>query len=179
MSSPGTCPACHSSARHFVALRSWAVFAGPLRSGIHRLKYKGDMALGETLARPLISLFESLNWPVDCVVPVPAGARRRAERGYNQAALLAFPLSLACRLPYPSGALTKTRETRSQVGLTLPERRLNVAGAFQARARQTAGKRVLVVDDVTTSGATLDACAAALLAAGAHEVYTLTLARAI
>ena len=116
---------------------------------------------------------------MNLVIPVPIGAARKKERGYNQAALLAWPLAVGSAIPYCSQGLIKTRDTPSQVGLDSQQRRANVAGAFQARPRMVTGKCVLVVDDVTTSGATLEVCSSALLQAGASSVYALTLARAI
>ena len=153
-------------------------FNGPLRHAVHRLKYSRDLALGEVLARPLLEMLHQLKWPIDLVTSVPMGVARRAERGYNQATLLAFPLSLACGIPFHSQALIKRRETRSQVGLNLAQRRENVFDAFLARSEIVNKKRILVVDDVTTSGATIEACASALIKAGARQVYGLTLARA-
>ena len=173
------CYGCPPGGYHFQALRAYAEFNGPLRSAVHRLKYKGDLPLGEVLARPLAGLLHSLGWEVELVVPVPLGVARAQERGYNQAALLAFPLAMACGLPYRPKALRKTRQTRTQVGLSRTARRENVAGAFQADSHTVLGRSILVVDDVATSGATLDACAAALLGAGASAVYALTLARAV
>lgn len=173
------CFSCPPGGYHFQALRAWAEYNGPLRSAVHRLKYKGDLALGEVLARPLAGLLRSLGWVVDLVVPVPLGVARAQQRGYNQASLLAFPLAMACGLPYRPRALHKVRQTRTQVGLSRTARRENVAGAFQADSHLVAGRSILVVDDVATSGATLDACAAALLVAGAQTVYGLTLARAV
>lgn len=175
----GICAACRKCPPAYQALRSWAVFGGSLREALHRLKYQRDVALGEALSRPLIDLFQRLDWRVDCVTAVPMGVARRAERGYNQASLLALPLALACGLPYQSRALVKTRETHSQVGLNAAERRENLAGAFQADAKIVHGKTMLIIDDVTTSGATMQACALALLAAGALRVFGLTLARAV
>jgi ComF family protein len=135
--------------------------------------------LGDALAQPLIAMYRKLNWPVDCVTATPIGVARRAERGYNQATLLALPLALSSGMPYQSKALMKTRETRSQVGLNVTERRENLAGAFLGEPRIVRGKTVLVVDDVATSGATMQACALALLDAGAARVFGLTLARAV
>jgi ComF family protein len=172
------CHKCQTSPPEYSALRSWAVFEGPLRNALHRLKYKGDLALGEVLSRPLAGLLKDLNWKVDLVTAVPIGVARRAERGYNQATLLAHPLALSTGLAFQPNALSKTRETRTQVGLSASDRRKNVSGAFEAYPQHVMQKRVLVVDDVTTSGATMEACAEALLGAGARQVFGLTLARA-
>lgn len=172
------CSTCKDTPLGYNALRSWAYYSGPLREAIHRLKYKGDMALGEALSQPLVELLGKLSWPVDLVVPVPIGRARRKDRGYNQAALLAFPLALSNGLQYQTRALTKQRETLSQVELDPVQRRLNVIGAFKADKKLIDGKNVLIVDDVTTTGATLDACSKALFDAGASTVYGITLARA-
>jgi ComF family protein len=120
-----------------------------------------------------------MKWEIDLITPVPLGLARLAERGYNQSSLLARPLSLALHVPYRPQILSRVRETRSQVGLTAAERRENVSGAFVARSNGIMGRNVLLVDDVTTSGSTLDACAEALFTAGARQVYGLTLARAV
>jgi ComF family protein len=172
------CRKCRQSPPHYTALRSWAVFDGPVRNALHRLKYKRDIALGEVLSHHLLEVYYPLGWQVDLVVPVPLGVARQAERGYNQSALLAKPLALGCGLPYHPQAIRKTRDTPSQVGLSVDQRWNNVAGSFETLPTYVQGKRVLVVDDVATSGATLNACAQALAAGGALQVYALTLARA-
>jgi competence protein ComFC len=172
------CSRCRSAPPDYQALRSWGWFKGPLRNGLLRLKYHGDMALGEIFARSLIELLVELDWPVDFITPVPLGIARQAERGYNQASMLALPLALGCGMKFLPQALVKVRETRSQVGLSGDQRHANVAEAFQAREKLVRSKNVLVVDDVTTSGATIESCAAALFNAGARDVYALTLARA-
>jgi competence protein ComFC len=174
----GTCNQCKAFPLHFSQLRSWAVYEEPLRQALHRLKYKKDLALGEALSRPLIKLLPELGWQIDYLLPVPLGVARLAERGYNQSALLAKPLALALRIPYRPSGLRRARETRSQVELSAQGRRQNVQGAFQADRRVVAGKRVLVIDDIATSCATLDACAVALVEADAAQVFCLTVARA-
>jgi ComF family protein len=122
---------------------------------------------------------QSLSWEIDLVVPMPLGRKRFRERSYNQAEMISRPLSLAMNWKHSSSALTRSRETRTQIGLSASERRDNVHGAFTADARQVAGKNILIIDDVATTGSTLSAGADALLASGARHVYTLTVARAL
>jgi ComF family protein len=172
-------PRCAKVLPRFSALRSWAIFEGNVRNALHQLKYRRNVGLGESLARPLLELVAKVKWEIDLIAPVPLGLVRLAERGYNQSSLLAKPLSLALEVPYRPRIRTRVRETRTQVGLTAAERRLNVSGAFVARPDWATGRNVLVVDDVTTSRSTLEACAEALFTAGARQVYGLTFARAV
>lgn len=173
------CRSCEEFRPPYYAMRSWAAFAGPLRRALHTLKYRRNLALGEALARQMFPFVQGLGWTVDCLVPVPLGKARLKERGYNQVALVAASLASLMHWQYLPQALKRVRETRSQVGLSAAERRLNVQDAFQAQARLVVGKTVLVMDDVATTGSTLVACATALLEAGAHKVYALTIARAL
>ena len=175
---PSECENCRTRLPSFTAVRSWAVFEGPVRHAIHRLKYKRDISLGVILAQPLIAYLRELDWVIEGIIPVPLGVARLRERGYNQSILLARPLALGSGKPYCPQGLIRARETRSQVGLSFTQRRENVTGAFQARSKWVTDRCVLVVDDVSTSNATLDACAKALLDGGARKVYGLTLARA-
>ncbi len=177
LKSAGTCNQCQESPPPYRASRSWAVFNGPIQNALHRLKYQGDIALGEILARPMVVMLKTFDWNIDLITAVPLGVARQKERGYNQAALLALPLALGSGKTYHSKALIKIRETPTQVGLNRIQRRMNVVGAFLANESAVSGKSVLVVDDVTTSGATLEACAFALIEAGARRVYGFTLAR--
>jgi ComF family protein len=177
--SPRLCADCQARLPEFAAIRSFGAFRGRLRDALHRLKYQRDVGLGEALSKHLIELYNDLQWEIDLVAPVPLSPMRARERGYNQSGLLARPLAYAIQRPYQPGALLRTRETRSQVGLTIKERQQNVDGAFSAKAGMVKGKIVLVVDDVMTTGSTISACSRALLAAGASAVYGLTLARAI
>lgn len=172
------CASCRVMEPPYAALRSCVRYEGPLRNLILRLKYHGDLALGEIMARWMIDRLLELKWEVDLILPVPGSLARQKMRGYNQASLLAFPIALYFGLPYHASGLTKTRDTPSQVGLTAEARRKNVKGAFSADRRLTADRRVLVIDDVVTSGATMETCAQALLDQGASRVYGLTLARA-
>ena len=175
----GMCDECRSDPPKYHALRAWGTFDFPVRQAIIRLKYKRDMGLGDILAVPLANLAESLGWQLDLVTPVPSGAKRLKERGYNQVALIAYPFSLATGLKYSPRALKRKRETISQVGLSAVDRRENVRDAFEADSNLVRGKNILVLDDVSTTGSTLSACSDALLRAGANDVYALTVARAL
>ena len=173
------CEDCAGASHAYTAIRSWAAYQGPLRRAIQRLKYHRDIAMGEILARPLVGFLGKLAWHVDLIAPVPASLARLKERGYNQVSLLARPLGLGLELPYLPNALLKVRDTRTQVGLSAKERQENVRGVFRADQRLVKDRTVLVVDDVTTTGSTLEECAQALKGAGACQVYGLTLARSM
>ncbi len=151
------------------------VFAGPLADAIRRLKYDGRLDLLPALSERMVAAAPAYGGLVDVVVPVPLHRARLASRGFNQAALLARPLSRALGVPLVAGRLSRVRPTRPQVGLDADARKDNVRGAF--RLRRAVGGRVLLVDDVRTTGATLAEAARVLREAGA-EVRTLTLARA-
>jgi competence protein ComFC len=146
---------------------------------LHRLKYRRDIGLGEALT-PQLSLFVArMHWPIDLVLAVPLGRKRLKDRGYNQAALIAWPLAMAIGAEYGRGRLRRLRETVSQVGLTRLERRENVQGAFEANRRGVWRRCVLLIDDVATTGSTLSSCAEALYASGARDVFAVTVARAV
>ena len=143
------------------------------------MKYRGNMAFGESIAEQMTEYVRSLRWPVDMMIPVPLGKKRLKERGYNQVGLVARPLAYHLGLEYRPDALWKARETRSQVGLSISQRSENVQDAYQADAKAVKNRTVLIMDDVATTGSTISACTAALLSAGAQEVYVLTIARAL
>ncbi len=173
------CANCRGQARGALAgIRSVAFFEGPLQNALHRLKYRRDIILADTLAGPLARAWAVAALPGDVVVPVPLSAERLRERGYNQAALLARGFAQLVGLRYTPDALAKRRHTVSQVGLTAAQRAANVQGAFQARPAVVANQAVVLVDDVCTTGATLVAAAAALAEAGARSIWGFTLGRA-
>lgn len=151
---------------------------GMVQQAIHALKYYAVPSLHRPLAGRLAAALAVLGWEVDLIAPVPMHAGRLAERGYNQAGLLAESLAAAADISCDSDLLKRERFTRSQVGLGMWERQINVADAFRA-GQQGVGKRILLVDDVYTTGATLAACAAALVQAGAETVYGLTVSAAM
>lgn len=174
----GVCDSCRSDRPHFHSLRAWAVFDGPVQSALHRLKYRRDISLGDEIAFQMTPFVQELNWNIDMIVPIPLGRQRMKQRGYNQVAMIAKPLAMALGARYAPTILMRRKETRSQVGLSKIERRTNVQDAFQA-GTGVAGKTVLVMDDVSTTGSTLSSSANALYAAGAKDVYALTAARAL
>jgi len=174
----GVCSLCKKMKPNYRLLRSWALFEGPVQKAIHRIKYKNDVTLGKELANLMTSFIKDLNLPVDSVIPVPLGERRRSQRGYNQAGLIAFPLALEFGWSYLPDGLIRSRETDSQVGLNAKERHENVRDAFLAIPKLVDGKKILLIDDVATTGATLSSCTDALKAGGATDVFAVTLARA-
>jgi len=176
---PGICHRCTANRPVFNQLRSWAVYADPVRKALLRLKYSNDVSLSEIFGTKLLELFLKLRWNVDLVVPVPLGRVRQRQRGYNQSDLIAQIFAASVGIEYQSEALNRNRETRSQVDLVFSERDKNVRGAFTAAKNSIEQKRILVIDDIATTGATLSACAYALLSAGAAEVSAITVARAI
>lgn len=173
------CSECRTTQPNFRMLRSWSVFEYPVRNALHRLKYRRDVGLGDSLAAQMCEYVKSLQWPINLIVPVPLGQKRFQERGYNQVGLIARPLSLAMGIHFAPTALTRIRDTVSQVGLSRTERQQNVCGAFQAEGSRVKGQVILLMDDVATTGSTLSSCADALYHAGAQDVFALTVARAL
>lgn len=173
------CADCRAARPAYCARRAWSLFEGPVRAALHRLKYRRDVGLGEAFTPQLAEFLAGLPWSVNLFVPVPLGRKRLAERGYNQVGLIARPLSMAMRIPYAPAALSRSHETRSQVGLTRSERQENVRNAFRADQGRVKGRIVLLMDDVATTGSTLSSCAQALYAAGARDVFALTVSRAL
>lgn len=146
-----------------------------LQIAVQALKYHDMRDLAHPLADRLARMAGALNWSrAQMIVPVPAHPNRQRQRGYNQAELLAHALADRLGIPCQPGALHRMRDTRSQVGMTRHERRLNVQDAFHADPSAVARRVVLLVDDVYTTGATLHACALALRAGGARAVAGAT-----
>lgn len=137
------------------------------------------MPFGEALAVQLVDFVRSLQWEVELVIPVPLGKKRLKERGYNQVAMVAQPLAYALDLEYAPKALWKARETRSQVGLNISQRKENVDQAYQADPKTVRQRSILLMDDVATTGSTIVSCTSALNDAGARSVQVLTIARAL
>lgn len=170
------CPDCRTHPPTISRIQSACWHEGALREAIHALKYKRRRDVALPLARLLGTALSTSTVQYDLITSVPLHPMREQERGYNQAELLAQHAAKGYHLPYQR-ILQRTRATEDQVGLDAPARRANVANAFTADASQCADKTVLIIDDVCTTGATLNACAAALFQARAQAVYGLTVAR--
>lgn len=173
------CQRCLEGNRQFEKLRSWGLYQGALRKAIHRFKFDGDQSLAETFSHPMVDMLARQTWSIELITAAPLHRHNRHRRGFNQAGSLAYALSLLANLPYERDALNWKKEVISQVGLTREEREANVDHAIEAKTSSVNEKIILVVDDITTTGATIDECARACRQAGAVKVYGLTLARAV
>lgn len=177
MEAPGTCHRCRRGRPALAGARAPFVYSGPAREAIHALKFKGLSSIAPPMAREMARVLSAWAPPVSVVVPVPLAGSRRRLRGYNQSELLAKEVARWAGLPLRSQAVVRRRATTPQARLADEEaRRRNVQGAFAPR-RVPAGAAVLLVDDVMTTGSTLEACARALRQGGSGPVYALVFAR--
>lgn len=169
-----------SGIRLISGLRSAGIYKPPLSLAIREFKYRGRTDLAPSLGALMARAWQGVGIRPDFVAPVPLHDNRLRERGYNQAELLAIELCRAMNLPLLArGHLIRQRDTEHQVLLGLEERRQNVSEAFVWTGPPVAGATVLLIDDVATTGSTLEACAEALSQAGAGTIWALTVARAV
>ncbi len=174
------CSGCISWSTEIDGTRSPFRFEGVMRQAIHQLKYQNLRALVVPLAKLLQDYLTTNPVPAEILVPVPLHQKRLRERGYNQSNLLARKLGKLVNLPVVDDCLIRQRHTPPQARTaTVEERRNNISNAFACRDQRLQNKQVLLIDDVSTSGATLDACATALKASGAYSVWGLVMAREI
>lgn len=154
-------------------------YGGVMRDAIQTLKYRRVRRMAQPLADLLAAYVARHPLPADLLLPVPIHAQRKAARGFNQSDLLATRLAERLHLPVATAALVKVRDTRPQVGLDRAARHTNIAAAFGWRPAPPPPARVLLIDDVVTTGATLLECASVLRAAGCREVRALVLAQSL
>lgn len=176
------CGGCLTGERPYAISRSLGLYEGTLLKAIHLFKYRGRIGIGEVLGGMLAD-FAGGQWEMGAfsvVIPVPLHRKRLRERGFNQALILAREVAKRFSLPLEFRALSRDVFTAPQVGLGREERSQNVRKAFALRKPHAiAGQRVLLVDDVTTTGSTVSECAAVLKKGEAEAVAVLTLARAL
>ena len=173
------CARCSKQKPAYTKLRSFALYKGVIIDAIQSIKYRRNFGLVEYFVDPLQKIIVENRWESTMVSPVPLNETRKSERGYNQVSLIAFWLAQKMHLQFEPYALTRVKHTNSQVGLNRKQREVNVKDAFKAKPALIQGKSIIMIDDVATTGATLNSCAHALLDKGAKEVFGLTIARAI
>jgi len=174
------CPSCWQRPTEIDGIRSLFRFDEVVRKSIHELKYRNLKAISPCLAELLADYLKENPLPGEALVSVPLHPRRLRERGYNQSSLLARELGKRIDLLVIEDCLIRVKQAQPQVrAVDAEERRSNVADAFACRDERVSGKQIILIDDVCTSGATLESCAAVLKNRGATSVWGLTLAREI
>jgi competence protein ComFC len=174
------CPDCRQRQTEIDGIRSPFRFDEVIRKAIHQLKYRNLKTISTCLAELLADYLRSNPLLGDALVCVPLHPRRLRERGYNQSSLLAKELGKRIDMPVIEDCLIRVKQAQPQVrAVDVAERRRNVDDAFLCRDERVSGKQIILIDDVCTSGATLESCAKALKNKGATSVWGLTLAREI
>lgn len=180
-SSNSICKRCQRAPLQLDGLLAYAFHSGPLRQAIHQFKYEDLRSLagllGQLMAEGWMALAPRDLQP-DVIVPVPLHPSRQKQRGYNQAALLAKELGSCLQRPVVDEVLVRIKATAPQVDLDAHERRVNVRNAFRCTDASLSGKHVLLIDDVCTTGSTLESACVALRETGTLSVWAYTLARA-
>ena len=173
------CVNCKNSAPQYKRNKSVFLYDGVVKKFVRQLKFDNKKFYASTLSNFIASEYVKLNKDFDIIIPVPIHKDREKRRGYNQATLLCTSLKEKLKLNVDENVLTKERATRSQAYLSREEREKNLEDAFKVVDRKLVkGKTILLVDDVFTTGTTINECAKTLRSAGAKEVHSLTLAHA-
>ena len=181
LSTYGVCKNCQYRRPKLSGQRAVSLYQEPLRGCIHGLKYDGNMRLAIPLGLLLAQAYRYYDIQADMLIPVPLHSERQKQRGFNHASLLAEICSANIGVPMNDNILVRHRATVAQVDLHPRERYQNVAGAFACSSSSANsvlnGRRIVIIDDVSTTSATLEACATPLFAASAKEIWGLVLAR--
>ncbi len=177
---PTVCLECRQNDRiYFDSVRAAGIYQGVLRESVRVLKYNDRSCLGRELGELMVEAYRKhFDWAdFDYLIPVPLYRKQWRKRQYNQAQVLCLHLAEKTGIPELAGGLVRSRETRPQYQLTRQERGVNLRGAFRVNPKyDLAGKRVLVIDDISTTGTTINECARVLKQSGAEEVHGLVLA---
>ncbi len=179
-SSGAYCSECWGINSKLDQIRSVFIFDGIVRKAVHELKYRNVKTISDCLAAYMFSYFQEYHLKGDVLVPVPLHEKRLRERGYNQSLLLTEALAELLPIECNEGLLKRVRNTMPQArSSSVYERKANVENTFTCDSDSAAGRNIILIDDVCTSGATLESCATALKSAGAEHVLGFTLAREI
>jgi ComF family protein len=173
----GICEECRDNPPPFLSAKAWALYLDPLRKAIHSFKYNDNTGLARFFSSQLIKLISNSTWQFDLIVPIPLSRAHLKTRGYNQSEKLAIPLSNYFQIPLVNDAISRIKETQSQFNLDRTERFKNVEGAFWGNPATLKNKKVLLVDDIFTTGATMRSCSKAILEAGGEAVFCITVAQ--
>lgn len=171
------CLSCKDTQKDYEFARAPFIYSGAIKTLIYRLKYSSGKYLAPYLSEFILSEFIKTDWQIDLVVPVPLYIKREKRRGFNQAELLSVTFNSVLNLPISKDNLVRVKNTPTQTKLTKKERKTNLHKAFKVLdKKEFKNKNILLIDDVFTTGATNDECSKALIAAGAKNIYVLTLA---
>lgn len=173
------CQDCTAKPPPYTQMRSWANYDGPIKKVVGSLKYRRNLALGPILANPLAEIVQKSGWKIDLIVPIPLSRRRKKERGYNQAAVISRNLARYLNIKHAPNVVKRIKETETQISLDVNKRFTNLMDAFYAIPATLNKRNILLIDDVITTGATMQNCAIALQRAGAENVYCLSVARSL
>jgi competence protein ComFC len=174
------CRECWGKHDHLDTIRSVFVFEGIIRRAVHELKYRNLRSIAACLSQYMADYFVEHDLAADVLLPVPMHENRMKRRGYNQSELLAGQISTMISVPVRGDLIRRGRDNKPQARTTCAEeRRRNMEDAFTCISNEVSGKDIIIIDDVCTSGATLEACAAALKLKGANKISGFTLAREI
>ena len=173
------CSACLKRPPSFSIVHAAGLYQGSIKDAVHQLKYRNQLTLAKPLGQLLCKVVAATGagFAADCIVPVPLHPHRLRQRGYNQALELARPISRELNVPLDTTLLQRSRKTLQQQGLSATERRSNLRNAFTL-ASQTSALKVLLIDDVMTTGETVRECCRVLVAGGVKEVQVAVIGRA-
>ncbi len=171
------CPTCSNQNPRYDRICSWGIYSGILKLIIQEYKFNRRIKLADFLIDPLVKCIVDWNPVIDIIVPVALSKQRMKTRGYNQSAIIAKMIAERIDVEFSGKALIRMKNTKPQVSLSAKERCLNVVDAFSANLSFVKGKNILLVDDIITTGATINECTKALKNSGANKVYVFTIAR--